>query len=193
MNPSLSASTLSRLPSSPRRTISPRYVVSSKTRNAESFRPDTVIAREGSSRREPQSTIPSGCVNSNERGTSVRAATRAVLVNQWNSAAVPGQFYDLIRWMREGRSRGSSETRARDIAAALAEMNFARRQMVTACKNGLRRSNGGRQPRGRRRDAARCGATVRRSTSVKFQDTDRRASQFLRIFDSFESVIRLSR
>lgn len=34
---------------------------------------------------------------------------------------------------------------------------------------------------------------VRRSASVKFQDADRRASQFLRIFDRFESVIRLNR
>lgn len=45
--------------------------------------------------------------------------------------------------MREGCGRGSFETRVRDIPAALAEMNFTRRQMVTACKNGLRRPMGG--------------------------------------------------
>lgn len=41
------------------------------------------------------------------------------------------------------RSRQLRELRVRDIPTALAEMNFARRQMVTARKNGLRRPMGG--------------------------------------------------
>lgn len=52
-----------------------------------------------------------------------RVVTRVTLVNQRNFATVPGQFYDLIQWMREGCGRERDE---RGQSGENAKPSFAR-------------------------------------------------------------------